>query len=143
MWCDSGKCSKIPSDTSGSNFLPCPLSDHCADDHHNDDDELDDDYDEIFTLSLFLDLIFSMMQATFVNFPTSDLYLTIHGKRHISLYTVHLVYSIATPSMINFDLDSEVCGKILFNNANAIDYIKYEIFVISMSKNVIFFVKLY
>ena len=33
----------IPSDTSGSNFLPGPLSDHCADDDEHDDDEHDDD----------------------------------------------------------------------------------------------------
>ena len=57
--CDSGKCSKIPSDTSGSNFLPCPLSDHCPhDDHHDDDhDHHDDDHDhDIFTLYTFMDL---------------------------------------------------------------------------------------
>ena len=50
--CDSGKCSKIPSDTSGSNFLPCPLSDHCPHDDHHDDDH---DHD-IFTLYTFMDL---------------------------------------------------------------------------------------
>ena len=59
--CDSGKCSKIPSDTSGSNFLPCPLSDHCPHDdcHHAGDD------DDIFTLYTFVDLILTVKKAAF------------------------------------------------------------------------------
>ena len=79
----------IPSDTSGSNFLPGPLSDHCADDDEHDDDEHDDDehdahhhdeddHHDIYTLFSFWDLSFTVKQAAFATFHhQSELYLIL------------------------------------------------------------------
>ena len=56
--CDSGKCSKIPTDTSGSNFLPCPLSDHCLHDDHHHAGVDDDTFTFLYTFMTYTKLFY-------------------------------------------------------------------------------------
>ena len=75
-----GKCSKIPSDTSGSNFLPCPLSDHRPDDHHYHDDHDDDD---IFT--------FWWWSWWWLYFPFSFFGSRLHCEAKAKFYLLHSI----------------------------------------------------